>query len=73
MAINEPQEMEGLSVVIPKSDKRALEQLARINGNVSLAGIVRKLIRNELDRQVAFALADAETESWLTSQGRAAA
>jgi hypothetical protein len=54
-----------LSVMIPKSDKRALEQLARMNGNVSLAGIVRKLIRNELDRQTVYAIADGETEAYL--------
>lgn len=65
MASNEPQEMEGLSVVIPRSDKRALEQLAREQGNASLAVIVRRLIRNELERQALYVIADAETEAYL--------
>lgn len=65
MAINEPEEMEGLSVVIPKRDKRALQQLARDNGNMPLSSMVRMLIRSELDRRVAYAIADGETEAYL--------
>ena len=68
MAINEPQEMVGLSVMIPASDKQFLEKLATDGGHVSLAGVVRRIIRHERERLMFDALADAETEAYLRSE-----
>ena len=72
MAMNEPQDMENLSVLVPKADKVALANIAKRNGGASLGVVVRmaisEFIRQQRELAIANVLADAETEAYLRSE-----
>jgi len=82
--MEEPRKWLKITASATEEDLSLLQAIAadvgRNEGATSISAVIRRLVRQEAQRRglvlsngAAFALADAETESWLTSQGKAAA